>query len=65
MNDGMIINLELDAKSQEILNRLKGDMSPSAFFRLLLQMVDSQAVGAPLPLTKKTAPENTDPPAAP
>ena len=45
----MTITIELDAKSEEILNRLRGDMTPSDFFRLLLQMVDSQAVGAPLP----------------
>jgi len=49
----MTLTIELDAKSEEILNRLKGEMTPSAFFKLLLQMVDSQAVGAPLPVTKK------------
>lgn len=49
----MTITVELDAKSEEILNRLKGDMTPAAFFQLLLQMVDSQAVGAPLPPKKE------------
>jgi hypothetical protein len=49
----MTLTIELDAKSEEILTRLKGEMTPSAFFKLLLQMVDSQAVGAPLPVTKK------------
>ena len=41
------LTLELDAGSLEILHRLRGDMSPSAFIRLLLQIADSRAVGPP------------------
>jgi hypothetical protein len=45
----MTFTIKLNVESEEILNRLKGDMTPSAFFQLLLQMVDSQSVGAPIP----------------
>jgi hypothetical protein len=49
------ISLELDNITRGILDRLRGDMSPSAFIQLLLKMVDSGSVGAPpKPVEKKT-----------
>jgi hypothetical protein len=43
----MRIIIELDAKSEAILDRLRGYMTPSAFIQVLLQMVDSGATGSP------------------
>lgn len=43
------VTIELDEKSQEILDRLRDGMPPSAFFRMMLKMVDSGAVSAPPP----------------
>ncbi len=42
------ITLSLEPNALEILNRLRGDMTPSMFIQLLLRMADSGAVG-PLP----------------
>jgi hypothetical protein len=41
------IIIELDPLTRGILDRLRGDMNPSAFVQLLLKMVNSGAVGAP------------------
>jgi hypothetical protein len=43
----MTITIELDSEAEEILNRLRGDMTPSDFFQLLLRMVNSGAVSPP------------------
>lgn len=42
------LTIELDAGGREILERMRGEMTPSAFFQLLLKMVDSGSVSAPL-----------------
>jgi hypothetical protein len=47
---GLELNLEPDAYA--ILDRLRGDLSPSAFIQLLLRMAESGAVG-PTPDTVK------------
>jgi hypothetical protein len=47
MSEPTTITIELDARGTEILERLRGDMTPSDFFQLLLKIVDSGAVGPP------------------
>ena len=50
------ITIELDAGGREILERMRGELTPSAFVQLLLKMVDSGAVSPPPPTLSRKKP---------